>query len=224
MLKKPHSNRAKSFNHPRSQDHGDAASRKGRARKRPGYYEGERSYDERGSTNADKTYLKEVIRSGLDDYYNHMTPKELEEEADRILADDDKRDKALQDLQQYEEVVYEAAETNHEQIQPLLARFVVLYKRRVELVIDRGIDTLSAKEKDELKELEETLDDLDEEITELLRSEDRRPTIGEYERKTDKEIRDKMAKAATLDYSYDEDDEVDDENFNSHIHISNRPH
>lgn len=80
-MEKPQSKKAKKFNFSGTQDHGDAAQRKGH--QADGYY-WETRYDQRGKINADKTYLKEVIRDGLTD---EPTPAELEAEADRILAE-----------------------------------------------------------------------------------------------------------------------------------------
>lgn len=82
MIEKPKSRKAKShYRHNSSQDHGDAGQRKGH--EDYGYWENK--WDQRGTVNADKAYLKEIIRDGLDDYYAHMSPAELELEADRIL-------------------------------------------------------------------------------------------------------------------------------------------
>ena len=80
-MEKPQSKKAKKFNFSGTQNHGDAAQRKGH--QADGYY-WETRYDQRGKINTDKTYLKEVIRDGLND---EPTPAELEAEADRILAE-----------------------------------------------------------------------------------------------------------------------------------------
>lgn len=90
MIEKPKSNKAKShYKHNSLQDHGSAAQRKGHLDE-DGYW-GNR-WERRGVESADKTYLKEIIRDGLDDYYKHMTPAELEHEADIILDEVDSDD------------------------------------------------------------------------------------------------------------------------------------
>ena len=82
MMEKPKSRKSKShYRHNGLQDHGDAGQRKGH--EDYGYWDNQ--WNQRGVKNADKAYLKEVIRAGLDDYYAHMSPAELELEADRIL-------------------------------------------------------------------------------------------------------------------------------------------
>ena len=149
MLEKPKSHKAKShYRHNRSQDHGDAQQRKGHADY--GYWENK--WEQRGSINSDKTYLREVVRDGLEDYYAQMSPNELEQEADRIL-----------------------------------------------------------------REAEQPED----ESTEVRRENEHLPTVAEAGGRTAKEIRDSMARAATLDIF--SDDDFGDYSGDSHVRISNRP-
>lgn len=156
MMEKPKSNKSKSkYRHNRTQDHGDAALRKGHVDH--GYWENR--WDHRGVENADKTYLKEVIRDGLDDYYAQMAPHELEQEADRILR--------------------EAG------VSPL--------------------DTQDKKDEDESPVVKDEI----------------YPTIAEVGGRTTKEIRDSLARAATLDPYFDDD--FGDNTSGSHIRITNKP-
>lgn len=178
------------------------------------------------------------IVSGVDDYLGNLSPYELEQEANKLLAVNENRDAALADLEAYIDTVVDAVERGisvndsnkdnelgHD-LSSLLHRFEQAYKRRVELVIDKGTENLSEDEKAELEMLDKTLDGIDEQLTEMLRTQDRAITVGEYDHQTTKEIRDAIARAATLDM-FDEDDFGDDyregKYSNNHIRISNRP-
>lgn len=67
FMEKPQSKKAKTFErHNSKQDHGDASQRKGHESR--DYWEN--AWENRGAVNADKTYLKEVIRDGLDSHEN----------------------------------------------------------------------------------------------------------------------------------------------------------
>ncbi len=215
-IEKPSSKKAKSFKRfSGTQDHGAAESAKQHR-----YDADERAYNTHNMIKNLKQHVKIDVKEGVADHLGYMTPYELEQEANKLLEADSNRQEAITNLQAYEEAVHEARTGDVDQLKRLLARFEQAYMRRVELVIDKGIGNLNDEEKAELKELDDELDDLDEQITDLMRDEGRLPTIGEYEGRTEKEIRDSMARAATLDTFADDDfgDYSD-----SHVRISNRP-
>lgn len=212
MLEKPRSNKAETYfryNGKRA-DHGTIANKR---------VKGQEPTDKDGAY-FDKNYLQ--AKGVPTEDYDSMSYAQLEAAADRLLAEpyeNEARNSALQDLADFEEIVTEAATGGvSEELADKLAQFVQHYKRRVELVIDKGINALDESEKAELQFLNDVLDELDDELTEMLRSEEHNPTIAETGKRTEREIRKSLARAATLD-TYEDDDNGDYDG-GSHIRIS----
>ena len=213
-MEKPQSNKAKSFNRFSGRhDHGTIANKREKPADR---------VDSRG-TFFDKAYLE---AKGMPDpnfpTLGEMTHDQLEAEADRILRREEETNAALEWL---------PIDNVPEALKRMAIMYRDLYKQRLDL-----IDALAAKPEDfeveaglehDIEQLETQLESLEVQMQAIMSDDyDRDPTIGEAEGRTEKEIRDSLARAATLD-TYDEDDFGDEyrgtKYSSSHVRISNRP-
>ena len=213
-MEKPQSNRAKSFNRFNgTHDHGTTANQRTTARER---------IDSKGSF-FDKNYLNEkgTPAPGYPTI-GEMTHDQLEAEADRLLRRDEEANRELEWL---------PLDSKSEVLKSMAIMFQDLYRQMLELQ-----DALATASEDyevelglkgDIEQLKIQLEALEVRMQVLMGEDhDYEPTIGEYEGRTEKEIRDSLARAATLD-TFSEDDFGDEyrgtKHSNSHIRISNRP-
>jgi hypothetical protein len=229
MIDKPRSKKAKT--HERfsgTQDHGEAGQRAGRRKKTPDHGYWEQRWDRRGAVNTDKTYLNEVIRDGLVD---DKTSAELEDEAERILADtelgdevDDIYTSEASPTGDYEHGYYDPNdgsyfESGYSYSERLKHLQVTLEGLNYQLsLLPRNIENVPGYEPvDEQRlALEGSIQETIYEINGLLGQFDYPEAT--YGVKNKKEVRDRTARTATLDEFSDDDFGDDDREQPVHIH------
>ncbi len=219
MMEKPQSKRAKSFNRfSGKQNHGEAAQRRGRAEQNDFVSKDWRKrWNERGPIAADKTYMKEAIQDGL---HADLTSDELKfaEASEKIETE------SLENVKDFEDGRYRGEDDFDDEeayIDYLYSRAAHIVDQLNELPRTADGESMSQAELDSIKdELEAELDSIKASI-EIEEGE--LPRTSDFGLKTKREIKNAMAKRATLDHSYVEDDDVDDEVFDSHITIRNAP-
>lgn len=212
MIEKPKTNKAKShYRHNGTQDHGDAGQRKGR--ETIGHWE--EKWERRGPENADKAYLKEIIRDGLDDYYSHMSPKELEQEADRILSETESEENVdyflLSDRKPYAYGYHDSSDGRYFEADYSYGERLKTLEATLKSLKNQLADMPGLSDDDRFNQQQFTVEaEIDEVITEI------RELLGEsdYPEATRgissrRDIKNRNARAATLD-DYDEDDFGDD--------------
>ena len=197
----------------RRQDHGDAAGEKG-------HYpisEWDKAYDNRAFDKQDDLLFEEALLEA--DNYNSMSSEQMEAVADRLLGEDTP---AL--LKAAGEIISRVEGSNDEtEAINLLDRYQSMHDTRLEI-----LERIEAEGYEGATELEVTasyladeLDLIEDDLIGLMNEQSMFPEEAELGVKSKREIRGKMARQATLDHDYDDDDHGDDD-FSSPVRIKNR--
>lgn len=208
----------------RKQDHGDAGERLGRWEK---FYREEswppRDWGMHDAVIADRAHLKNTIASGVDDYLNVLSPAELEEEANRILAESESDDYADdfegRSADEDRDYIGEVGLSQTERIQTLQGDLKELKAQLARLPVysqeatnnNSWFQMIDQQRLD----LEGSIDEVITEIKELLGESDYpEAALGVASRA---DIRNRMARVATLD-DYSDDDLSDDTEVGARVH------
>ncbi|MDQ5982232.1 MAG: hypothetical protein QG549_229 [Patescibacteria group bacterium] len=224
MMEKPQSKKAKTYSRfYGKQDHGDAAARKGRVEKKPDYGYWEQKFDERSAVNMAKTILKQDLHGesgALDDIRDDNFALDMAKQ-DKKMAEAwaEQIDDEFDDEMEYSSTtgdIYAEDGMGHTEYLKFLNNKLEELRSELESVphLDQNDPDHTSNDQARLQ-LEAELLEVVAEIRELLNQNDF-PEAA-YGVASKREIRNRMARAATLD-DYSEDDFGDTEQ-ESAIHV-----
>ena len=199
----------------RKQDHGDAASSK--EIRRSTYDNG--VYQKKIADNED-AYFKDAVSELAIDY--DSSPDELEAAADTILGETAKDFENSPFLKASDEILKAIDETNDEAMTEIVDAYRSVYIEHQEVLasIDDESDEAALELKEQAEQLQAELELLEQQAIDIVNSQDTFKTEAELGLKSKKDIRDKLAKIATIDHNPDDDPE--DPDYQSPIRIRNR--
>jgi len=206
----------KSYNE--KQDHGDAAERKGHHKAVH-----DNGIQRKVFAKVEDDQFKQAIADAEADYYS-MDSAALEAEADKILGETSQDLELPALLKASDEILKAVADSvDAAEASSLIEEYRDVYVERQE-ILDR-IDGESNETALELTALEQSLrehlESIEEDLIDIVNSQDTFPTEAEYGVRSKREIRDKLARLATEDSDYTEDDDGDPD-YGSAIRIKNR--
>jgi hypothetical protein len=199
----------------RKQDHGDAAMSK----------------DIRRSTHDNGIYLKKVAENE-EAYFNdavselavgyNSSPAELEAAANNILGETAEYFESSPFLNASDEILKAIDDIDDESMSEVVDDYRNIYIERQEVLanIDAESDEVALELKERAEQLQADLEFLEERAIDILNTQDNFKTEAEFGLKSKKDIRDKLAKIATIDHNPDDDPE--DPDYQSPMRIRNR--
>ena len=222
MMEKPTSNKAKSFNRfTKKHDHGTVANKR---LKFP------LPIDKDG-TILERSYLESKGVPLEDDAsaFDDMSPAELEAVADKILHDAESDQNVLDFVDRQNEGFYDAAANQYFDAEYSVLEQLEIFKSRLD-GLKSQLEALPAYSdtpgyepvNTQRLNLEGKIDVLIADIRDLL-GESNYPEAA-YGQENNREFNKRMARAATLDYDYDQDDHGDKTyKYDSHVNIRTAP-
>jgi len=204
----------KTYNN-RKQDHGDAAEKRG-------HYDDswyKEMHHERVAKVEDKEFNDAILDLNVD--YT-STPAELETAADTILGETAKDFESSAFLKASDEILKAIDDTDDESMTEIVDEYRSVYVERQELLasIDDESDETALELNERAEQLQAELEILEQQAIDIVNNQDNFKTEAELGLKSKKDIRDKLAKIATIDHNPDDDPE--DPDYQSPMRIRNR--
>lgn len=204
------------------QDHGDAATYK--RTDKDSYWD--KKYDSRGIDHKDSEHIKSAMSDIEADYESltSMTSAELSAEADKLLGETFQELELPPLLKASDEILKAVGDSvDAAEASSLIEEYGDVYIERQEILnrIDGESDEEALKLTELERSLQEHLESIEEDLIDMVNSQDSFPTEAEYGVLSKREIRNKLARLATEDPDYAEDD-AGDSDFGSAISIKNR--
>jgi len=209
----------KTFN--KKQDHGTAAEQRGHHTDQDREDNWQNEY-RREQVAKDEAYQFKLALNEVNVNYDPTDFAALEAEADKILGETAKDIESSPFLKASDEILKAIDDIDDESMSEVVDEYRSLYTERQEVLasIDAEPDEATLELKERAEELQAELELLEEQAIYILNTQDNFKTEAELGLKSKKDIRDKLAKIATIDHNPDDDPE--DPDYQSPIRIRNR--